>query len=106
MTSYKDAIKASSQGVILFLHVIPGSSQTLFPFKYNPWRKSIEIKVRSEAKGNKANTEVVETIAGFFNLSDKDVVLLSGEKKREKTVLLKKISSNAVETKLKVFFDG
>ncbi len=106
MTSYKDAIKASSEGVILSLHVSPGSSQTLFPFSYNPWRKSIEIKVRSEAQENKANTEVVETIAGFFKLSKKDVILLSGEKKREKTVLLKKISSTSVEVKLKVFFDG
>lgn len=106
MTSYKDAIKGSPQGVLLFLHVIPGSSQTVFPFKYNQWRKSIEIKVRSEAKDNKANTEVLETIARFFKVAEKDVVLMSGEKKREKTVCLKRISSNAVDGKLKESFHG
>ena len=106
MTSYKDAIKTSSQGVFLFLHVTPGSSQTMFPSDYNPWRKSIEIKVRSKAAENKANTEVLETIARFFKLAEKDVILVSGEKRREKTVLLKKISSKLVEGKLKECFDG
>jgi len=106
MTSYKNAIKGSNQGVLLFLHVVPGSTQTTFPVQYNPWRNSIEIKVRSKAKENKANTETIETVARFFQLSVKDVVLVSGEKKREKTVCLKKISIGAVSAKLEEFFYG
>lgn len=106
MTTYNDAIKASPQGVLLFLHVLPGSSQTVFPVTYNQWRHSIEMKVRSEAKDNKANTEVLETIVRFFRVAANDVVLVSGEKKREKTVCLKKISYNTVDGKLKEFFDG
>ena len=84
MTSYKDAIKESNQGVLLCLHVVPGSTQTTFPVQYNPWRNSIEIKVQSEAKENKANTETIETVAGFFQLSVKDVVLVSGDRKEGK----------------------
>ena len=99
-------MRTSSQGVFLYLHVSPGSSQTMFPSNYNPWRKSIEIKVRSKAAENKANIEVLETIARFFNLAEKDVVLVSGDKQREKTVLLKKISLNVVEGKLKEYFNG
>jgi uncharacterized protein (TIGR00251 family) len=106
MTSYKDAIKDSPQGALLFLHVIPGSTQTVFPVQYNQWRHCIEIKVRSEAKENKANIEVVETLARFFQLVARDVVLISGEKNRQKTVCLKKISLNTVERKLKEYFDG
>jgi uncharacterized protein (TIGR00251 family) len=106
MTSYTDAIKESHQGILLCLHVVPGSTQTIFPAQYNPWRHSIEIKVRSEAKENKANTETVETIARFFQLSVKDVVLVSGEKTREKTVCLKNISPEAVKAKLKRVFHG
>ena len=106
MTSYKDAIKDSPQGALLFLHVIPGSTQTVFPVQFNQWRHCIEIKVRSEAKENKANIEVVETLARFFQLAARDVVLIAGEKNREKTVCLKKISSNTVERKLKEYFDG
>jgi uncharacterized protein (TIGR00251 family) len=106
MTSFKDAIIASKQGVLLRLHVIPGSSQTVFPVSYNQWRHTFEMKVRSEAKENKANAEVLETVARFFNLKEKDVVLISGEKNREKTVCLKNISSTAVEGKLKENLDG
>jgi len=106
MTTYKDAVKVSPQGVLLFLHVIPGSAQTMFPVTYNSWRNSIDIKVQSEAKDNKANAEVRETIAQFFRLPLKDVVLLHGEKDREKTICLKNISSNMVNGKLKVFFHG
>ncbi len=106
MTSYKDAIKASKQGILLRLHVIPGSAQTVFPATYNQWRTSIEMKVQGQAKDNNANTEVLETIARFFKLTSNEVTLLSGEKNRQKTVCLKNITSNAVEGKLKEYLDG
>lgn len=104
MISYKDAVKESSQGVMLSLHVIPGSAQTIFPVSYNQWRHALEIKVQAQAKDNKANIEVVETIADFFKLSRKDVVLMSGEKNREKTVRLKNISLPKVLERLKESF--
>lgn len=106
MTSYTDALQQSSQGILLCLHVSPGSSQTVFPVKYDQWRRSIEIKVRSQAKDNKANSEVIATVAGFFKLPAKDVVLVSGKKTREKTVCLKNISAEAVTAKLKRFLHG
>ena len=106
MTSFKDAVKQSPQGVLLCLHVVPGSSQAMFPAGYNQWRNCIEIKVRSEAKENKANTEVVETIARFFQLSTKDVLVKSGQKGREKTVVIQKISVDAVCQKLEGLLHG
>lgn len=104
--SFSDAIKQSSQGVVLCLHVTPGSSQTVFPEKYDQWRKAFEIKVQSKAKDNKANAEVLETLACFFELSPKDVVLIGGLKSREKTVCLKNISARTVHEKLQGFFHG
>lgn len=106
MTLFSDAIKQSSQGVVLHLHVIPGSSQTVFPEKFNEWRKAFEIKVQSKAKDNKANAEVLETLACFFQLSPQDVLLISGMKSREKIVCLKKITVEKVQEKLKGFFHG
>jgi uncharacterized protein (TIGR00251 family) len=106
MTSFKDAIKSSNQGVLLCLHVMPGTSQILFPAGYNQWRKCIEIKVQSEAKNNKANNEVVEIIAGFFKISPKNVILVSGQKGREKTVTLKKISIDTIYERLEESFHG
>jgi uncharacterized protein len=106
MTSFKDAIKSSNQGVLLCLHVVPGSSEAVFPAGYNQWRKCIEIKVRSEAKDNKANNEVIETIAGFFKIPLKNVILVSGQKSREKTVALKKIPVATVCERLEESFHG
>jgi uncharacterized protein (TIGR00251 family) len=106
MTSFKDAIKSSNQGVLLCLHVVPGSSEAVFPAGYNQWRKCIEIKVQSEAKDNKANNEVVETVAGFFKISSKNVILVSGQKSREKTVCLRKITVDMVRSKLEESFHG
>jgi len=106
MTSFKDAIKSSKQGVILCLHVVLGSSQVVFPAGYNQWRKCIEIKVRSEAKENKANNEVIETVAKFFRVSEKDVILMSGQKSREKIICLNKISVEMASSQLEESFHG
>jgi uncharacterized protein (TIGR00251 family) len=96
MNSWKDAVKQSSQGILISLHVVPGASNEVFPSGYNPWRNCLEIKVRSAASENKANREVLETLAGFFGIAPQDVQLINGLKNREKTVLLKRISFDRV----------
>lgn len=88
------------------MHVMPGSSQAMFPSGYNPWRKCLEIKVRSDAKDNKANHEVIETLASFFQLKPNDVTLVSGQKSREKTMSLKNITMDAVCKKLEESLHG
>lgn len=106
MNNVKEAVKPSGNGVLLKIHVIPGSSQTVFPAGYNQWRKSVEIKVRSAAKDNKANLEVVRVIASYFNLSENHVVIISGQKVREKTIVLSTIDSNTIVRKLKESLHG
>jgi len=106
MTSWKDAVKQSPQGVLISLHVVPGSSNEVFPSGYNPWRNCLEIKVRSAASENKANREVLETLARFFGIAHEDVQLLSGLKNREKTILLKRISFKRVCTILEGVLHG
>ena len=106
MISFKDAIKNSNQGVLLCLHVVPGSSQVTFPAGYNQWRKCIEIKVRSTAKDNQANNEVIETVAGFFRVPTKNVILVNGQKSREKTVCISKISIDMARSQLEESLHG
>jgi uncharacterized protein (TIGR00251 family) len=106
MSSFKEAVTQTSQGVLVRVHVAPGASHTRFPAGFNPWRGCVEIKVRSTAQENKANREVIETIARFFGLSAKDVHMTSGQKSREKTVCLTGISAEAVITQLEASFHG
>ncbi len=93
-------------GVLVQVHVVPGSSKTVFPAGYNEWRHCLEIKVKGEAKDNKANAEVLETLAGFFHCSSKDIRIVKGQKSREKTVLLAGFSRDSVLAKLEESFHG
>ncbi len=105
-SSWKDAVVGAPSGVLVRVHVVPGSSKTVFPVGYNEWRRCLEIKVKGEAKDNKANAEVLETVAGFFHCASKDVRIVKGEKSREKTVLLAGVARDDVLAKLEVSLHG
>ena len=106
MSGLKDAIKEYQDGVSLNLFVTPKAPRSIFPAGYNQWRKRIEIKVVSEAKGNKANQEVVKTIADYFHTSERNISVVRGEKSREKTLFIKDMSTDKISKKLKESFDG
>jgi len=101
MRDWKNALNLSNNEVRLQLHVIPGSSQPVFPAGYNTWRNSIEIKVKAGAKENKANSEVIDQIAMYFNISLKEVCIIHGQKNREKIVAIKNIQIEDVFKKIK-----
>lgn len=101
MCEFKEAIRKHRDGAILNLFVTPGADRVVFPAGYNQWRKRVEIKVCSEAKENKANKEVIKTIAEYFNKSAKDVSVVSGEKSREKTLLVEGVSVDKIMKRLK-----
>lgn len=105
-SSWKDAVVQSPSGVLLRLHVVPGSSKTVFPAGYNEWRRCIEMRVAGDAKENKANTDVKATLATFFHLSSKDLRIVSGEKSREKTILLANIKLDVVIKQLEEQING
>lgn len=89
MTNWKDALSHTKNEIILRLHVIPHSSKSIFPAGYNPWRNSFEINVKAEVKENKANNEVINLIAKYFNIPSKNISILSDVKGRNKTVGMK-----------------
>jgi uncharacterized protein (TIGR00251 family) len=99
--NYKNAISTSGNGIIIKVHVTPGSSKSIFPAGYNDWRGCFEIKVKAEAKENKANNEVIERIAEYFNISPKDISIISGHKDRNKTILIKNIEIDDIRKKLR-----
>jgi len=96
----KNFFNISENEVQIKLHVIPGSSKSVFPSGFDNWRKSIEIKVKAKAKDNKANIEVIEKIASFFNISSKNINIIAGQKSREKIVLIKNTDINKICKKI------
>ena len=101
-----NAISQSKDNILIKIHVIPGSTQSLFPAGYNNWRECIEVKVKAAAKENKANNEIIEIIAEFFKLPVKNIHIVSGEKGREKTVSIQDIKKSDVCGKIEGSLDG
>ena len=77
MCKFREAIKKHRDGVTLDLFVTPKTDSVVFPAGYNRWRKRAEIKVCSQAKENRANKEVVKTVAEYFHISVRDVMSIS-----------------------------
>lgn len=106
MGKYDSIIKKHKDGTIINLFVTPGADSIIFPAGYNKWRKCIDIKVCSADKNNKANKDVIKTVAGFMDIPISDVLVVSGDKKREKKVLIKGTSTDIVTHRLKESLNG
>ena len=99
-------VKKYQDGAILNLFVTTGSCKIVFPVGINNWRKCIEISVSSPAKNNKANKEVIKTVADFFEKSIHDVFVLTGAKNPKKTVFVKGVTVDFVSDRLKESLNG
>ena len=106
MDKYEGIVKKHKDGVTINLFITTDSKKTVFPVGFNEWRKCVEMNVCSPAQNNKANMEVLKTIAGFFNKPFSNVILVAGTKKREKTVLIKNCNINKIVKKLEASLDG
>ena len=102
----EEIVKKHREGTVLNLFVTPDARNTVFPAGINAWRKSLEIKVCSPAIDNKANKDVIKTIANFFEKPVNDVFVVSGGKKQKKSVLVKGVSVDFVSQRLKESLDG
>ena len=106
MDNISKSVKKHHDGAIINLFVTPGAQSTIFPAGYNKWRRCIEIKVTSPAKDNKANKDVIKSIAEFLDRPVEDVFVVSGIKNRSKAVLIKGISTEVISERLKESING
>ena len=96
----KDAIKKHKLGATIALFVTPDARSNVFPTGVDEWRKSIEISVKSPAKDNRANIDVIKTVSEYFDISHMNVLILNGKKNREKTVLLQGMTPGSIVNKI------
>ena len=104
--SCTNAITRGKDGILLKIHVIPGSPKSVFPSGYNEWKKRIEIKVKAEAKENKANIEVIKTMAEYFDHPAKEIFIVQGQKSRDKTIVIKQMNVGDVCKKIEESLNG
>lgn len=106
MVILEEIVKKHQDGAIFNLFVTPEARNIVFPAGINEWRKCLEIKVCSPAEDNKANKDVIKTVADFFDKSVNDVFIASGGKKREKKVFIKGATVDFVSGRLRESLDG
>lgn len=101
-----EIVKKHQDGAIFNIFVTPKARNIVFPAGYNNWRKCIEISVCAPAEKDKANKEVIQTVAGFFNKPLSEIYILSGRNNREKTILVKGSNAGSVSEKLRGSLNG
>jgi len=99
-------VKKHQDGAVFNIFVTPAAKNIIFPAGCNDWRKCIEISVSAPAKDDKANKEVIRTIADYFNKPLSDIYILAGRKNKEKTVLIKGESVSFVSDRLRESLNG
>ena len=93
---FSDALRESSNGVIIDLEVTPGSRIVQVPSGYNSWRKRIEVKLTQAAQKGKANQQLAEKLSEIFGIGTSDITLVSGQTSHKKAVHVRGMSVKQV----------
>ena len=91
------AIKEEGNNILVDIEVSV-KSQKFEIGDYNPWRKRLEVKVRSPPSKGKANKELIKE---FSIITGREVEIVRGIKSPYKTLKIKKINKDDFMKKLK-----
>ena len=78
------AVKTTPQGITVMIEVSPKSDQFQIT-GYNQWRKTLEVKLKSQPTKGKANKELMKE---FSQLTGHATDIVAGHKSRQKTILI------------------
>jgi len=101
---FSDALREKNGSVFIDIEVTPGSKVVQVPSGYNEWRKRIEVKISEAAQKGKANEQVIEEMAAFFNVPMSRISIENGMTSSKKTVRIEGISLKDVLEKLNISF--
>jgi len=96
MSDCQAAIRDTNQGTLLLVRVTTGSDEAQFPAGYDQWRNHVEVSVTAQPERGKANRELLDIIARFFDLTADEIALAYGHTSREKGVLIRRPSETVV----------
>ena len=96
-------IRETAAGVTLAVRAQPGAKKTAITGIYGEGLDAqLKIAVHAPPLEGRANQALIDFLAGFFSLSRKDVVLVSGESARSKVFLLKSAKLSQVNGRLAI----
>jgi uncharacterized protein (TIGR00251 family) len=83
----KDAVRQTSEGVVLDLEISPGAKETAV-HGYNPWRKRIEVRLSERARKGKANEQLISFLSNLFHVNSRNVRIVTGLANSKKSLLI------------------
>ena len=90
----KMVVEDTADGVLLRVVVKPKSKARSFIQEIG--MESIKLNLRAPAREGKANTELLKRVAKLLKLSTADIILVSGSKSRDKTLLIRGVMADQV----------
>ncbi len=90
----KMVVEDTADGVLLRVVVKPKSRTRTFIAEIGV--ESVNLNLRAPAREGKANAELLKRVAKLLKLSTADVVLVSGSKSRDKTLLIRGVMADRV----------
>lgn len=103
--SVKDAVREGGDGVLIDIEVTPGTKTVKIPSGYNPWRKRIEVRLSREAQKGKANQQLISELSGMLGIIENDITLISGHSGHKKTVHIKGMNLEQVNSLMESLID-
>lgn len=87
MKMIEKAIKQEEDAVSLRVEVFPNSSASVIK-GFNRWRNTIQVALKSPAKRNMANGELLKFISDTLGVSQEFIYIVKGARCRRKTLLV------------------
>lgn len=92
-----DFAKTLNQGVELQIRAVPGSKSSEIK---DVWNGKLRVRIAAPAEDGKANKELIDFLAQFFGVSKSSISIVSGEKSRDKTIVISDLDKGEVLVKL------
>ena len=103
--SIKNAVREGDDGVLIDVEVTPGTKTVKIPSGYNPWRKRIEVRLSRQAQKGKANQQLIRELSGMLGVKENDVTLISGHTAHKKTVRIRGMNLEQVNSLMESLMD-
>ncbi len=87
-----------TRGAFLRVVVRPNSKEKEFIAEFSP--EAIVINLRGPAREGKANSELVKKLSKILGISTAEIILVTGHKSREKTLLIVGVEADSLKEKL------
>lgn len=90
-------VQVSSTGVVIHIHCQPGAKVSEIKGLHGD---RLKIRLHAPAIEGKANSELIRFLSEILQISRSHIVLLRGDKSREKTVEVRGLSKDEVLSRL------